>query len=101
MQFDRSSLPASSSSSSSVSSRWLGAVFLSLALDCFVSAPVAVCVGILVAAVAGRRALDEELERRASFVGLAHVRAGEVVFAAARADEFVAWLQRTLLWYAN
>ncbi len=107
MQFDLA--PASTTAAStasplpsvSVSSRWLGAVFFSLFVDWFVSAPVAVSVGILIAAVSGRRALDEELERRASMTGLAHVNVGEVEFAAERADEFVAWLQRTLMWYGS
>jgi hypothetical protein len=103
MQFDlaKGSTASAASPSTSVSSRWLGAVFFSLFVDWFVSAPAGVSVGILIAAVSGRRALDEELERRARMTGLAHVNAGEVEFAAERADEFVAWLQRTLMWYGS
>jgi hypothetical protein len=32
-------------------------------------------------------------------LSLVQVRAGEVVFKASRADDFVAWLQRQLMWY--
>lgn len=97
MQFD---LGPTTVGQSSVSWRWLSSVLTSIAIDAVGVAPISVSVSILVAAVKGRRALDNELERRAQMPGLAQVKAGEVVFKAERADDFVAWLQRQLLWYA-
>jgi hypothetical protein len=98
MQFDLGPTPAGESS---VSWRWLSSVFTSIAVDAFGIGPLSVTVSIVLAAVRGRHALDDELERRALTPGMAHVRAGEIVFSASRADEFVAWLRRQLMWYAT
>jgi hypothetical protein len=97
MQFDLGPTPAGQSS---VSWRWLSSVLTSIAIDSICIAPISISVTIVLSAVRGRHALDEELERRAQLPSLVHVKAGEIVFKASRADEFVAWLQRQLMWYA-
>ncbi len=98
MQFDLGPTPAGQRS---VSWRWLSSVLTSIAIDTFGIAPLSATISIVLAAVLGRHALDDELERRSLRPGMAHVRAGEIVFSASRADEFVAWLRRQLMWYGH